>query len=114
MKTIRQDILNKASQHIMVDRQARHGDAENNFTRIADMWSSYVDCKIVFDAKDVAAMMVLFKIARFKANPHHLDNMIDACGYAAFAGEIGATDSDDVLRDMNNIAQPIEMNNLKI
>lgn len=90
MKTIRQDILNKASQNIMVDRQATHGDAENNFARIADLWTSYLDCDVSIGARDVAAMMVLFKIARFKANPHHLDNMTDACGYAAFAGEIGA------------------------
>lgn len=93
MKTIRQDILNKASETIMVDRQATHGDAENNFNRIALLWSSYFDCSIVFTPKDVAAMMVLFKMARFKANPTHLDNMTDACGYAAFAGEIGASES---------------------
>ena len=108
MKTIRQDILNKASEAIMVDRQATHGDAENNFTRIADMWSSYVDCKIVFDAKDVAAMMVLFKIARFKANPQHLDNMIDACGYAAFAGEIGSVESHPTRSNISIDGYPID------
>ena len=114
MKTIRQDILNKASQNIMVDRQATHGDAEDNFNRIALLWSSYFECNVMFTAKDVAAMMVLFKIARFKVNPSHLDNMIDACGYAAFAGEIGEAEGNDKSRDMSNIAQPIEMNNLKI
>lgn len=108
MKTIRQDILNKASEAIMVDRQATHGDAENNFTRIADMWSSYVDCKIVFDAKDVAAMMVLFKVARFKANPQHLDNMIDACGYAAFAGEIGSVESHSARNNISIDGYPID------
>ena len=99
MKTIRQDILNKASQNIMVDRQATHGNAEDNFTRIADLWTSYLDCEVSIGAKDVAAMMVLFKVARFKANPHHLDNMTDACGYAAFAGEIGATESHPTRND---------------
>ena len=114
MKTTRQDILNKASQNIMVDRQAKHGDAENNFTRIADLWSSYLDCEVMITAKDVAAMMVLFKIARFKANPQHLDNMTDACGYAAFAGEIGASKCNSVSRDISDSNQAIEMNNLKI
>jgi hypothetical protein len=90
MKTIRQDILNKASETIMVDRQNTHGDAENNFATIAALWHTYLAGRNTIDAHDVAAMMVLFKIARFKSNPHHLDNMIDACGYAAFAGEIGA------------------------
>lgn len=89
MKTIREDILLKATNHIMVDRQSTHGNAENNFDRIADLWTSYFDCEVMITGKDVAAMMVLFKVARFRANPTHLDNMIDACGYAAFAGEIG-------------------------
>ena len=90
MKTIRQDILNKASETIMVDRQNTHGDAENNFARIAALWNTYLSNKGEIRAHDVAAMMVLFKVARFRANPHHLDNMVDACGYAAFSGEIGA------------------------
>ena len=108
MKTIRQDILNNASQNIMVDRQSTHGDAENNFTRIADMWSSYLDCEVMITAKDVAAMMVLFKVARFKANPMHLDNMTDACGYAAFAGEIGASKAEATSCDISNTSQVTE------
>ena len=89
-KKIRQEILNTASKNIMIDRQNTHGDAENNFATIAALWHTYLAGRNTIDAHDVAAMMVLFKMARFKANPHHLDNMIDACGYAAFAGEIGA------------------------
>lgn len=108
MKTIRQDILNNASKNIMVDRQATHGDAENNFTRIADMWSSYLDCEVMITAKDVAAMMVLFKVARFKVNPTHLDNMTDACGYAAFAGEIGAAEAEAISCNISNMNQVID------
>jgi hypothetical protein len=33
-------------------------------------------------------MMVLFKIARIKANPDHVDSYVDAAGYLAIAGEI--------------------------
>lgn len=83
------DILRTAEECITVDRQSTHGNAEDNFSRIALLWSAYFDCDYMFDAKDVAAMMVLFKMARYKANPSHPDNMIDACGYAAFAGEMG-------------------------
>ena len=108
MKTIRQDILNKASQNIMVDRQATHGDAENNFETIGLLWTTYLSSKEIIDAHDVAAMMVLFKIARFKSNPTHLDNMIDACGYAAFAGEIGASEAKAILSDINNVSQVTE------
>ena len=37
---------------------------------------------------DIAAMMVLFKVARFAHNPIGLDNSIDAAGYAAIMGEL--------------------------
>jgi hypothetical protein len=33
-------------------------------------------------------MMTLFKLARIKSNPAHLDSYIDGCGYLACAGEI--------------------------
>ena len=108
MKTIRQDILNKASQNIMIDRQATHGDAENNFATIAALWHTYIAGRDTIDAHDVAAMMVLFKIARFKANPTHIDNMIDACGYAAFAGEIGASEGHATSCDINDSNQVVE------
>ena len=107
MKTIRQDILNKASETIMVDRQNTHGDAENNFARIAALWNTYLNREDI-RAHDVAAMMVLFKVARFKANPHHLDNMIDACGYAAFAGEIGASQGHPMRNGVTADGYPID------
>ena len=108
MKTIRQDILNKASETIMVDRQNTHGDAENNFATIAALWHTYLAGRDTIDAHDVAAMMVLFKVARFKANPQHLDNMIDACGYAAFAGEIGASEGHPMRNGVSIDGYPIE------
>jgi hypothetical protein len=33
-------------------------------------------------------MMTLFKIARIKGNPTHVDSYVDAAGYLAIAGEI--------------------------
>ena len=35
------------------------------------------------NAKDVAAMMMLVKVARFANDPSHRDNLVDICGYAA-------------------------------
>ena len=32
--------------------------------------------------------MVLLKIARTQAGSHNIDDYVDACGYAAIAGEI--------------------------
>ena len=37
---------------------------------------------------DIAIMMTLFKIARIKGNPDHVDSYVDAAGYLALAGEI--------------------------
>lgn len=82
----RAEILQTALQCITVDRAATHGEAENSFGLIAAYWSAHLDHPVT--AHDVAAMMVLFKLARMRGNPAHIDNAIDAAGYAALAGEI--------------------------
>ena len=83
----RTEILNKANEIICKDRQATHGEAEDSFSDIANLWSAYLHREI--NPKDVAMMMVMLKIVRYKKNPTHLDNAIDLCGYAAIAGELG-------------------------
>ena len=83
----RTEILRTANEYITKDRQATHGNAENNFAFIARLWSAYTELPIT--PQDVAMMMALLKVARFKGNPQHTDNAIDLCGYAALAGEIG-------------------------
>jgi len=83
----RSEILETAHQAVTVDRAATHGDAERNFGLIAAYWSAHLDHPV--SAVDVAAMMVLFKMARLRGNPGHSDNAVDACGYAAIAGELG-------------------------
>ena len=39
-------------------------------------------------AVDVAALMVLMKVARSKGPRKHADNFVDICGYAALACEM--------------------------
>lgn len=82
----RAGILQAASNCITRDRAATHGRAENSFGRIAALWSA--DLGIPISGADVARLMVLFKMARAAGNPGHLDNWIDAAGYAAIAGEL--------------------------
>lgn len=84
----RSEILDTAKHIINVDRAATHGEAENSFALVAAYWSAHLGVEVT--ARDVAAMMVLFKLARFRGNPGHLDNAIDAVGYAALAGELAA------------------------
>ena len=63
---------------------------------IADLWVPYLKEKCVSEGtdvdilpEDVAAMMVLFKMARVATGQSKADNWIDAAGYAACGGEIG-------------------------
>ena len=86
----RTEILNKANEYITKDRQSTHGDAEDSFANIANLWGAYLDK--VISTQDVAIMMTLLKIARYKKNPSHTDNAIDMAGYAAIAGELGGND----------------------
>ena len=85
-KYTRSEILDTAKQYVTKDRAAQHGDMENNFEMIAELWEIYLGVTVY--SADVAAMMTLLKIARSKSNPMHLDNWIDSCGYMACGGEI--------------------------
>lgn len=84
----RSDILDTAKEVITKERQATHGSAEDNFGLIAAYWSAHLGRNI--KAHDVAVMMTLLKLARAKANPKHIDNWIDGCGYLALGGETAA------------------------
>jgi hypothetical protein len=82
----RNSILSTAKSYITRDRQADHGDAEDNFSRIAGYWSLHTG--VTLTATDVAVMMALLKVARIKQNPQHVDNWVDGAGYFACGGEI--------------------------
>ena len=82
----RGNLLDIAKTYITKDRQADHGDAEDNFSRIAQYWSVHLGTPV--KAHDVAVMMALLKVARIKQNPNHIDNWVDGAGYFACGGEI--------------------------
>lgn len=87
----REEILNRAKQAVLT-RNLRYGEPEDNFTKIAELWSAYLGDEI--GAHDVALMMCLFKIARASSGIS-ADNYIDLCGYSACAGEIIGADEFD-------------------
>jgi hypothetical protein len=87
----RADILATASEYVSIDRAATHGDAEDNFRRVAALWNAYMGVDTISTA-DVAVMLALLKVARIKSNPQHADNWIDIAGYAACGGEIATGD----------------------
>jgi hypothetical protein len=79
-------LLDTAKKYVTEDRQEDHGDALENFLRTAQYWSVHLGIPIA--AHDVAVMMALFKVARIKANPEHVDNWVDGAGYFACGGEV--------------------------
>jgi hypothetical protein len=76
-------------------RPKAYGPPEQNFERIAALWNIYqLDKYAVTDiyhdlnATDVAAMMVLMKVARIMETPGHTDSWVDLAGYAACGAEV--------------------------
>lgn len=86
----RKDCLVEAARCVCTDREETYGQPEDNFQIIADLWTDYLgEPDLVIEAKDVASMMMLLKIARVRTGKHKDDNFIDIAGYAACACEIG-------------------------
>ena len=85
----RTEILEAACRCVCGDREQDYGSPESNFGKIAEFWSTYAGYP--FDAKDVAAMLALLKIARIASGNAKDDNWIDLAGYAACGGEIEST-----------------------
>jgi|TARA_R110000744_G_scaffold33338_1_gene77750 hypothetical protein len=82
---IRTEVLRTAIELINGDREKDYGTPEENFTVIAEMWSSYLGLYV--KASDVCNMMVLLKIARLR-NGQHMDSSVDTAGYAALSAEM--------------------------
>lgn len=80
----RKECLDAAVDAVCKDRENTYGSPEDNFSLIADLWTTYTGAKI--GPRDVAVMMILLKTARAK-NSDHDDNFVDIAGYAACAAE---------------------------
>lgn len=85
----RKEILAEAERCVCTNRENEYGSPENNFAKIADLWNAYCGFnEWGFDSKDVAAMLVLLKVARVNSGHAKADNWVDIAGYAACGGEI--------------------------
>lgn len=102
----RQEILDSAAQCVCGDRDQQYGGPETSFSAIADLWGCYL-ChkhdlgqqkgvgKNFISSEDVAAMMVLFKMARVATGSYKADSWIDAAGYSACGGEIAGGNNNE-------------------
>ena len=84
------EILQKTAETV-AERGACYGESDESLKTIANYWRLYFNTKQsphMLDARDVAIMMLLLKIARSGASPDHRDHYIDMAGYAALAGNL--------------------------
>jgi len=97
--------LDQAKQVICGERQDTYGSPEDSFALIAQYWNIYLnevqktlltkngfdfrDYKLVpmLEAKDVAHMMILFKMARVQGQRPSRDNYVDIAGYVSIAAD---------------------------
>lgn len=92
-KLTRADILHAAEKCVCGQRKTDYGTPEDNFKAIAELWEAYLNkactrgVNVCVEAKDVAAMMALLKIARIAAGGGKADSWIDLAGYAACGAE---------------------------
>lgn len=83
----REECLRAACEIVNGARNQTYGYVEDNFQKIANLWSCYLGFGV--GPIDVAMMMVLLKVARVSTGTTHLDNFVDVAGYAACAYELG-------------------------
>lgn len=79
------NILLEAHKIINGERQNTYGQPEDSFALIARYWATYLGYNI--QAKDVAIMMALFKIARI-AGSNDPDSFKDCAGYIGLAHDL--------------------------
>lgn len=91
-------LLDEAKTIVAGPRQEAYGSPVDNLNCIADLWSTFLsrrksaqygrDCGgVCITGQDVAAMMILLKLARLAQTPEHKDSLLDSVGYAACYAE---------------------------
>lgn len=80
--------LDEAARIVAGDRDVQYGGPEDNFLRIAKIWSVILGIEIT--TEDVAMMMVGVKVARYaNKSGFQPDTWIDIAGYGACGYEVG-------------------------
>jgi hypothetical protein len=82
----RGEILDEAKRLTHGDRNKNYGSPVVNHTRIAKLWSVWLEHEIT--PAQAAMCLALVKVARLIETPDHLDSFIDGAAYFSIAGEI--------------------------
>lgn len=88
----REELLDQCKEVVTKHRQSCYGTPEDNFTRIAAMWSAYLG--VVLAPHDVANLMILLKVVRSQNSPSGMDHWLDMAGYAACGCEVATKGKD--------------------
>ncbi len=87
----RGSLLDKAKTVINGERQDQYGSPEDNFTYIAEMWTTYMKATgrpCTFTAHDVAMLMAQLKTIRIASGVGTEDSYVDLLGYVALAADM--------------------------
>lgn len=76
------ELITQAAE-VLRERAETHGDFENNFQLIADMFSLRIGRE--FHPFEVCVLLECVKDARMFANPSNVDNYLDGINYRAFS-----------------------------
>ena len=94
---LRGKILRDTADIIEGARNQDYGDPFDDFGTTANFWETYITRVVLrrgemkLEPHDVAAMMMLLKIARLTWTPGVKDHWMDAIGYAALGWECSVT-----------------------
>ncbi len=94
--------LQNAMQAVMVDRNATHGNPEDNFTTIAAYLNTFAKSRgfeTHFQNYDIATIMILMKASRLASSPDKQDHWTDVAGYASCGAGCVAATTGKPLRD---------------
>lgn len=80
----RAGVLSEAEGLVNGPRSGAYGQPADNFRRIANLWTAYLDGDArPLTVADAAIMQALIKVARLRETPDHRDSWVDLAGYAA-------------------------------
>jgi hypothetical protein len=84
-RRVSETIAEEASRIVFGDREQAYDDPNQNFRRVARMWTGTLDKKLApgceITPRDVALMFIQLKISRESFKPQR-DNRVDIIGYA--------------------------------
>lgn len=93
-----ENIADEALRIVYGDREKAYDDPNQNFRRIALMWTGTLDKKLrdgqCITPRDVALMFVQLKISREAFHPQH-DNRVDMIGYTLCLQRIAEGEEED-------------------